>query len=253
LLKRNPNYALSLQNFSADYEKVLKRFKINPEFTGGIQVGIIRSNPVISKGYTIKTPASLSAQGITSYFYGISPGYFFKNSHFSLQANFLHTEYFYSMMTRYDLGEYTAYNEHNIASDIQLMLRREVYSLGKTTLYLGLGAAFSDMASSLSQISYHHDSLNINTTFTRNLNGKTNPIKKTSFFATGELMVSYKLKDIYLQIGATYNLAISNHVDASKRYMNPEFNFNAQWVDSDMKLDYYSGYISCIFPLTWHV
>ncbi|MFM9943939.1 MAG: hypothetical protein ACKVQB_01770 [Bacteroidia bacterium] len=251
LLKKNLKYQLFPLNDPKDFTNVVNSFKIESKLFIGVKTGFNYSIPNVTGAYSVK-PATLETVTERGQFLGLNVDYFLKKKTLSINGWVSSSSISFTQNVTFNDVEKINYKEDLNLWDMGLEVKYYPLKKGKIIPYVGVGLNNLMVRNALSNSLYNNSYLSYKAESSRDMK-KDKLINNSMLNVMLDIGATVKAGKGILGIGFQYAYALSNSLNADKRYDNIEYTLANQWVDSDVKINYMNIYASYSFPLLWRV
>lgn len=251
LLKANTKYQQFPFNDPKDFTKIVNTFSVETKLNLGVKAGFNYSHPALTNGYSVK-PSTIEIQSERGQFMGLSCDYFLKRKTFGINAWANSSSMAFTQNVQFNDVERINFKEELKYADFGLEIKYFILKSKKIVPYIGLGANLLLLRNAISNIVYTNDYSNIKNEISRDMKTEGSLNSKIYNGIVDVGMNTNAGKGIF-GLGLQYTHAFTLSNNPSKRYDNLDYILMNQWVDSDIKINYFNIYASYSFPLLWRI
>ncbi len=251
LLKANIKYQQFPFNDPKDFTKIVNTFTVETKLNLGVKAGFNYSHPILSKGYSVK-PSTIEMQSERGQFLGISGDYFLKGKTFGINFWTTASSMAFTQNVRFNDVERINFKEELKHTDFGLEIKYFILKSKKIVPYIGLGANLLLLRSAISNIAYSNSHLNIKSEISRDMKTEGS-LNSKIYNGIADIGMNTNAGKGIFGLGLQYAYAFTLSNNSSKRYDNLDFTVSNQWIDSDIKMNYFNIYASYSFPLLWRI
>jgi len=250
LLRNNPHYELKTENNSEDFNRLINKFDVHPQWTMGAR------NSALSPSFKIKK--TYSAINEIDYNQAYNPNYnvlfiteyygwleYQWNKHFSINLEFEFNGFsYYRQLTRGDWWTLT-YSEHMNFLELPVYVKYYVPLSKNFISYAALGGGLLRMyqAVGYTQLSYRTEDIYTGVQYINTPDPKYFDVlpmrNKNSFEAIGEIAVGYKLRNLKIFLYYRYFKGLTSLTNSAHRFDNPELLNTYSYIDNSIILNKY--------------
>lgn len=251
LLKENTKYQQFPYNDPKDFTKIVNTFTVETKLNLGVKAGFNFSSPTLSKSFSVK-PSTIEMQSERGQFMGLSCDYFLKRKTFGINAWASSSSMAFTQNVRFNDVERINFKEELKQIDIGLEAKYFILKSKKIVPYIGLGANLLLLRSAISNIVYTNNYQNTKNESSRDMKTEGS-LNSQIYNGIADIGMNTNAGKGIFGLGLQYTHAFTLSNNSSKRYDNLDNIFVNQWVDSDIKINYFNIYASYSFPLLWRI